>query len=341
MLSHSGLPSGASCGPATVLAAAGATAASGYPKTNLTVGYRVDAGWPVGDLARPLPWRYITGLAVDRSQRIWVLNALAPQVRRYTGSGTFLGAWGSEHFVNPHHITLDAEGAVWISDYGAHTVSKFAEHGQLLMTLGTPHEPGADATHFNRPTAAAVTPAGDVFVTDGYGNNRIVHFDRHGVFVKAWGELGVGPGELSQPHSISLDAGGLLYVGERNNCRLQIFDQAGRSLDEWRNLFNPWGTWITANDDVFVCGSSPKRWGTHSNLGNPPTDQLVMKLSTRGTVLELWTFPLADPDRPVPGTTDWVHAIAVDADGNLYLGDVADNSPAHRVQRFLRLPAEA
>jgi len=316
-----------------------ALAGSRYPKINLAVGYKVDPAWP----RKPAEyrWRYMTGIAVDAKDRVWTLNQLDPPVQVYSADGKFVAAWGQGHFKNPHHIVIDRKGNVWITDYGLHVVQKFTQKGKLLLTIGTPNKPGNDATHLNRPTAAAITPAGDVFVTDGYGNNRIVHFDAQGKFIKTWGKLGVKPGELSQPHSIALDSKGRLYVGERNNCRIQIFDQSGQSLGQWRHLVNPWGIWITPADEVYVCGSSPKRWGKHSNLGNPPTDQLVMKLDTDGRVLEVWTFPLlADPDKPNPGEIDWIHAIAVDSRGDLYLGDVADNSKTHRAQKFIRLPAE-
>ncbi|MBN1344713.1 MAG: hypothetical protein JXQ73_18620 [Phycisphaerae bacterium] len=314
-----------------------ATPASRYPKINLAVGYQADPTWPAK--SPDCAWRYVTGLAVDAKDRVWTLNAVKPQVRVYATDGKFLFAWSQPQFKNPHHVTIDPKGDVWITDYGNQVVQKFSPKGDLLLTLGTLNERGDDAKHFNMPTAAVVTPAGDVFVTDGYGNNRVVHFDAQGRFVNTWGTLGVKTGQLSQPHAIAIDSKGRLYVGERNNCRIQIFDQSGKSLGQWRNLCNPWGIWITPKDEVYVCGSSPKRWGAHGNLGNPPTDQLVMKLDTTGRVLELWTFPLADPDNLKPGEIDWIHAIAVDAKGDLYLGDVADNSKTHRAQKFIRLLA--
>jgi hypothetical protein len=313
-------------------------AASRYPQTNLAVGYKVDPTWPKKPAA--YKWRYMCGLAVDKQDRVWTLNAVAPCVQVYSASGEFLFAWGKDMFKAPHHILVDHEGNVWITDYQRHTVERFTPQGKRLLTLGTADEAGADGRHFNMPTATAVTPSGEVFVTDGYGNNRIVHFRADGRFVKSWGKLGVRAGELSQPHNIALDSKGRLYVGERNNCRIQIFDQDGKSLAQWRNLANPWGFWFTANDELLVCGSSPKRWSGMGNLGNPPTDQLVMKLNSEGRALELWTFPLAEPGKQIPGQIDWIHGIAADSQGNLYLGDVADNSPSHRAQKFLRLPAE-
>ncbi|MBN2310210.1 MAG: hypothetical protein JXR94_14645 [Candidatus Hydrogenedentes bacterium] len=315
-----------------------AGAAASYPKINLAVGYEVDPAWP----AKPddIEWQGMTGLAVGPDDRVWVLSALAPHVQVYSTSGELLDTWDGLEFKSPHHVCIDHERNVWIADHGRHVVEKYTPAGELLLRLGTLNEPGEDASHFNRPTSTAVSPGGDVFITDGYGNNRIVHFDARGRFVKAWGTLGVGGGELSQPHAIAMDTRGRLYVGERNNCRIQIFDQDGRSLGQWRNLVNPWGLWITPRDEVYVCGSSPKRWGDAGNLGNPPTDQLVMRLDTTGRVLELWTFPLAGEVKGIPGELDWVHGIAVDSKGDLYLSDVGADSPCQRAQKFIRLPAE-
>lgn len=310
----------------------------GYPKINLSAGYQVDPTWP----KRPegIQWRYVTGVAIDAQDRIYTLNANAPQVQVYDTQGNLLNSWGTGLFAAPHFIRIAPDGNVWTTDYRHHTVRKFTPQGELLLTLGVPNEAGNDTTHFNMPTDVVIAPAGDIFVTDGYGNNRIVHFDQHGRFIKAWGELGVNPGQLSQPHSIAMDSKGRLYVGERNNCRIQIFDQEGQPLTEWRNLINPWGIWISPKDEIYVCGSAPARWTERGNLGNPPSDQLLIKFDTEGKAQELWVFPLAKEGEMIPGALDWVHGIAVDSHGDLYLGDVADESKAHLVQKFIRLAAE-
>ncbi len=309
-----------------------------YPKVNLAVGYKVDPSWP----RKPanIPWRFVTGVCVDKSDRVWVVNQQNPPVQVYSTEGEFLFSWGDNQFKYPHHVHVDRDGNVWIADFRTHTVREFTPKGELLLTLGTPDAPGEDEKHLNGPTAAVTSPSGDVFVSDGYGNNRVVHFDANGRFVKAWGRLGQAAGELSQPHAIAIDSRGRLYVAERNNCRIQIFDQQGKSLDQWRNLINPWSIWITPDDQVLVCGSTPARWGPAGNLGNPPHDAIVMKFNTDGRALELWSFPLVRDAKMEPGCIDWVHGIAADSKGDLYLSDVADESPAHRVQKFIRLPAE-
>jgi NHL repeat len=223
---------------------------------------------------------------------------------------------------------------VWLVDSGLHVVRQYTADGTLLLTLGTPGEPGQDSTHFNRPTDVAVTSQGEIFVTDGYGNNRVVHFDARGDFIREWGELGVGRGQFSLPHSIAADSQGRLYVADRNNARIQVFDQAGRFLAEWRDLLVPWHLVVTERDEIYVCGSSPMRWPKLQLipglvLGIPPKDQLIMVLTPDGRLTRLWTFPKGQSS----GELDWVHALAVDPRGNLYLGDIQ----GRRAQKFLKL----
>jgi len=282
----------------------------------------------------------MTSICVDRKDRVWTLNQIDPFVQVYSVDGEFLFAWGGEALSKPHHVHIDRQDNVWIADIGLHVVRNFTPEGKLLLTLGTPNEPGEDAHHLNRPTGTTTTPEGEVFISDGYGNDRVVHFNAKGEFVKSWGKQGTKRGELSQPHAIAIDSKGRLYVAERNNGRVQVFDQKGESLAEWRNLINPWGIWITPKDEVVVCGSTPARWDDRPNLGNPPRDAVVMKFDTTGRALEIWSFPLVKAGAPEPGAVDWPHGIALDSKGNLYLGDVADTSTSHRAQKFVRLPAD-
>jgi DNA-binding beta-propeller fold protein YncE len=183
----------------------------------------------------------------------------------------------------------------------------------------------------------AMAPSGDVFVSDGYGNNRVVRFDAQGKFLKAWGRLGTEAGEFSLPHAIAIDSEQRLYVADRNNARVQVFDATGKFLAEWRNLIVPWGIWITPRDEIYVCGSSPTQWEDREEFGVPPKDQLMLVFSPDGRVRALWVFPKGIDGHEKPGELNWVHGIAVDSAGNLYLGDIKGK----RVQRFLRVPPVA
>ena len=243
--------------------------------------YEADPNWP----QRPadVNWGDVPGVAVDGQDQVWVFTRAQPPVQVYAADGKFIRSWGSGTIDKAHFLRFDAEGRVWVTDVGKHVVMQFTPEGKLLRTLGTPGEPGEDATHFDKPTDVAVTPAGDIYVADGYGNNRIVQFDRDGKFVRTWGTLGIKPGEFSLPHSIAVDSQGRIYVADRNNVRVQVFDAQGRFLAEWRNLIVPWGLWIMKNDEIWVSGSSPMPWRDEDRvLSCPPKDQILFRFDHDG-----------------------------------------------------------
>jgi len=226
-----------------------------YPRINLSTWYQVDPAWP----QRPgnIQWGAMSGVAVDAEDHVWVLSRAQPAVQVYQPDGKFLLSWGQGQIGTAHQIKFDSQGNVWVVDVGSQVILQFTPQGKLLRTLGTPGQAGCDERHFNKPTDVVITPGGEIFVSDGYGNGRVVHFDKDGKFVKAWGKLGTGPGELSLPHAIALDSQGRLYVADRNNARIQVFAQDGTLLDQWRDILVPCGLWMAKNDELWACGSSP------------------------------------------------------------------------------------
>ena len=303
-----------------------------YPRVNLALSYRVDPDWP----QRPegVSWAAVSGVAVDGKDQVWLYTRGKPPVQVYTAGGKFVRAWGEDIIGTAHFLKLDHQGNVWVSDVGNHVVMQFTPEGKLLRTLGTRGEPGKDQTHLNKPTDMAVAPDGDVYVSDGYGNDRVVHFDKKGRFVKAWGKLGTGPGEFSLPHSIALDSGGRVYVADRNNARIQVFDAEGKFLAQWRNLLVPWGLCMTAKDELWACGCSPMTWPETGLVSCPPKDQVFMKFDTTGRLLQLWTLPKGQDGKEQPGEVNWLHAMALDSHGNIYAGDIR----GQRAQKFVRHP---
>lgn len=300
------------------------------PKIDLTVSYRFDPGWP--QKPADVEWAQVSSLAVDADGNIWTFHRGNIPIQAYRPDGTVVRSWGEGLFDNPHQVRVDHEGNVWTADDGNHTVRKFTPDGRLLTTFGTLGEAGADATHLNAPQDMAITASGDVFIAEN-GNSRVVHYDASGRFVNAWGEPGTAPGQFNFPHGIDSDSRGRLYVPDRNNARIQVFDQDGTFLAEWRNLMVPWQIWITPDDEIYVCGSTPMRWGDGPTLGLPPKDQVVIKFDPEGRVQEIWAFPKGEDGHEQPGDLNWAHGIAVDGDGNLYLGDMQ----GRRAQRFLRV----
>lgn len=306
-----------------------------YPPEPTVIEYVVDPAWPKRS-AELGPRAAVPGVAIDAQDRIWCVERGEVPVQVYSADGELLHSWGHGQFVGVHSIRLDSQGNVWITDFQAHVVKKFTPEGQPLLTLGTPGESGEDETHFYRPTDTAITPRGDVFVSDGYGNRRVVHFDPQGKFVKAWGDYGSAPGQFVLPHMIVVDSRGVLYVADRNSGRIQLFDQQGRFLDSWNNLIMPWGLWMSPRDELWACGSSPQWWRKDGQYP-PPKDQIFMRFSTDGGVQQLWTVPTGRDGQEQPGELNWLHCIAADSQGNLYAGDIQGK----RLQKFVRTVSES
>ena len=160
------------------------SAQSANPRISLATGYAVDPRWPARSPA--LDWGAVAGIAIGRDGEIWTFHRGEEPVRVFSTSGQLLRSWGRGEFREPHQLRIDGGGNVWLVDSGLHFVRKYSSKCELLLTLGTKGVSGEDPAHFNRPTDVAVAPSGDVFVADGYGNNRIVHFDAGGKFVKSW-----------------------------------------------------------------------------------------------------------------------------------------------------------
>ncbi len=291
--------------------------------------WEVDPAWP----ARPadITWAAVPGLAVDAQDHVYLFNRNQPAVQVYSPDGALVRAWATPNSQGAHSIRIDPEGNVWVTDFREHVVEKYSPQGEALLTLGERGRGGSGEKHFAGPTDVAFLPSGELFVADGYGNRRIVHFDAEGNYVNAWGEEGSGPGQFALPHAIVADSQGRLYVADRNNARIQVFDTGGTLLAVWEDLVMPWGLHVTAADELWVCGSSPVEAPDGAGwVVSPPPDQILMKLSDEGSVL--LRMPLATIQDPPgrPGEVDWVHAVAVDSRNNIYLGDIE----GQRAQKF-------
>jgi 6-bladed beta-propeller len=305
-----------------------------FPKTNLAKTYKVDPNWP--KRLSEMHWGHIPGIAVSKKDEIYVFTREKPPIQVYSPDGKLLRSWGSDTIDTAHHIKIDKLGNIWLADIGHHVVRKYSPEGKVLLTIGIPGEFGEDERRLKMPTDMAIAPNGDVFISDGYGNNRIVHCDANGKFIKQWGKMGTGANDFSLPHAIEIDSKGRLYVADRNNVRVQVYSQEGKLLDSWNNLIVPWGFCINEKDEIWVCGSSPMPWREDPKykgapLGCPPFDQLLLKLNPQGKVLQLVVFPKGEDDKEKPGDLNWVHCIAEDSKGNLYLGDIIGK----RAQKFV------
>ncbi len=239
-------------------------------------------------------------------------------------TGQLLNSWGDHFFVMPHGLTVDGADNIWVTDVELQQVFKFSHEGRLLMTMGVAGVAGHDAAHFDRPTGVAVASDGSFYVSDGYGNSRIVKFSAQGKFLLEWGEKGNNPGAFDIPHAIELDDKGNVYVADRENRRIQIFDSNGRFLkqltdDSFGNLcsmvFDKQGKRIIAVDDRVSMGILHKG----SN---------IILLDATGN-----SFSRFGRSGHYQGPVCWYHDVAVDKAGSIYVVDLL----TAQIQKFEKL----
>lgn len=292
--------------------------------------FKIPAGMNVGSTS---------SVAVDSKGNIWIvgrcganscsISAQAP-VMQFDAQGNFKQAFGAGLFNFPHGLFIDARDNLWVVDERVEggkggTVTKFSPDGKVLMTLGKPGVAGGSPDTFAEPNAVLVAPNGSIFVSEGHTAgklSRIAKFDASGKFVKAWGVTGHEPGQLDVPHALAMDSKGRLYVGDRWNNRIQIFDQDGKVLGQLIQFGRPSGIYIDKNDVLYVADSesrSPNGYGYHPGWKRGIR---VGKLSD-GVVTAF--IPDRDP-APDTGATSGAEGIWADAQGNIYGAQVKERS---------------
>lgn len=252
--------------------------------------------------------------------------------------GRLVRAFGAGLLTMPHGLHVDGEGNVWAVDAayvgprregvpGGHVVRKFSPEGELLMTLGEWGELGAGPDRFDRPSDVYVAPDGSIFVADGHdddGNNRVVKFSAEGDYLMEFGSTGSGVGEFRDPHALAMDSQGRLFVGDRGNKRIQIFDQEGVHLATWTQFGSPSGIFIDDDDTIYVADSD-------SNSSRNPGWRRGIYI---GSAMDGWvTAFILDPEpNPDGGVTSGAEGVAVDADGNVYGAEVGPRT----LRKFVR-----
>ena len=290
--------------------------------------------WPMPAISAAgfaAPWNLIQAASVAITSRgtVLVLHRGAHPLLEFDGAGKFLRSWGdgmiSEGKVagipqanwapdrsrysavygppgctscGAHSVRVDPQGNIWIVDAPGHVIYKMSPEGKEIMRLGTKGTSGASRTTFNLPTDVAFASNGDLYVTDGYGGARVVKFSRDGKYLLEWGKRGTGPGEFGLPHNVVVDAQGQVYVTDRDNQRIQVFDASGKFLDEWKKTGGISGLAMTG-DGRMVTGNVVR--DLHGNV--------VSKL----------------------GDAAIAHGVAVDAAGNIYLAQLSGI-----VQKFVK-----
>jgi sugar lactone lactonase YvrE len=235
--------------------------------------YRMLESW--GSLPEGVLWGATIGIIPDGQGGAWVHHRSDPPIIKLDASGKAVKTIAEGMFVQAHGFCMDRDGNLWAGDSGpfgdepslagrGYQFFKFSPRGELLLTLGKAGISKAGPDTFIAPTACAVAPNGDIFIADGHfprpstsqqDGDRIVRFTKDGKYVNSWGRKGSGPGEFDGPHALAFDSQGRLFVADRNNNRIQVFDRQMRYLDDWRHFGRPSGLAITSDDALYVSDS--------------------------------------------------------------------------------------
>jgi sugar lactone lactonase YvrE len=266
---------------------------SGVPGVSAQSGnYTVDTNW--ARLPAGTTWNGNTSwITADGKGQVVVLVRTAPYFRVLTREGAFVNAFGDDGlFQSAHSVTIDAQGALWVTDSAAHVVHKLSPDGRLLMTLGKKGVAGDNASRdlFNQPNHVAIAPNGDIYVSDGYGNARVMHFSSDGQFVRIIGGVkGSQPGQLQLPHGVALDSSGRILVNDSDNQRVSVFDRDGRFVEAWPYPSRG-GIAVAADDTVYI---------SDVNAG-------IVNIVKNGKLI----------DRV---SADRAHGMGIDTDGSIYV----------------------
>ena len=340
--------------PGTSLAQRGARGPAEHanvePINNLPNPYETVRDW--GTLPDGRRWGSVSAINVDiDGVHVWAADRcganscaesnVAPIVK-LDPAGNVVQAIGAELFMWPHGMDVDADGNIWIADAATvaatgpsptpsgrgHTVVKLSPDGEVLLTLGTSGEPGDPPNRLTQPNDVLIAPDGSIFVGEGHGAqfldeagpdalSRISKFSPDGTFIKSWGSWGYGTGEFRAPHSLSMDSQGRLFVADRGNRRIQIFDQEGTHLDTWYQFSRISGLFIDDNDMLYAIDSESDDnynpgWRKGLRVGNARTGEV------------LYFVPEHVSERPsgMGGYGSMGEGVTADSAGNVYGGEV-------------------
>jgi DNA-binding beta-propeller fold protein YncE len=291
--------------------------------TNLSPDSETPNSWPQ-HVARALPChvdsRYgadglpggawfgrVSAVVALEDGRVVVLHrgpAIEPVVI-FDRDGQFLSSWDADIGL-PHGMRIDPDGHLWITDVSRHRVIKTTLEGRVLMELGRPDQPGVDEGMFNKPTDIAFGADGTVYVSDGYGNSRIVAFDAEGRFLRTWGQPGSGPEEFDTPHAVVVAADGLVWVSDRGNGRISSFEPDGRLVRSWSHLGAAQSLAFSQDGSLWVMAY---RTQTEIIDYDSQGGRLMLVEPSRGSVVA---------SLEVPG-----HCVHEAADGNVYVASLS------------------
>jgi sugar lactone lactonase YvrE len=311
----------------------------------MTIGsgeFRYEVVHPWGKLPEGWSFDAVPDGAVDSQGRVFVFSRSAHPVMIFDSEGNLLSSWGGDIFRRAHGLTIGPDDMLYCADDKDHTVRKVTPDGRVLMTLGTndqPSDSGYDgkswftikrgAPPFNRPTSVGLSPKGELFVSDGYGNCRVPKFSADGKLIKSWGEPGTGPGQFTIVHTCCVDSSGTVYVSDRENDRVQVFSPDGEFITQWTNMHRPNGMFIGPDGYLYIS----ELFAGAGWKGGPAQPAQISIWKLDGTLLARW----GGEDFTIEGNFFAPLGMWGDAEGNIYVGELSIST--HRGPRPAGYPA--
>jgi len=281
--------------------------------------YEHDTAW--ARLPDGLRLHETAGVAVDASDRVFALtrNPENP-ILVFEPDGSFVRTFGKGHFTpRAHALCVSPDGFLFATDDDTHTITKWTLDGELLMTIGVPHQPSPrwSGDPFCRPTQAAISHrTGHIFISDGYANARVHKYTADGTYVKSWGSPGIDPGQFMVPHNIGIGTDDRLYVADREAHRVQVFDPEGTLLDVWQNVHRPCALAVGPDGNVYVGELN----GVQLVEDCPGYGHRISIFSPDGELLSRYGDPVEGSGN---GQFIAPHGLGVDSKGNVFVGEVS------------------
>jgi DNA-binding beta-propeller fold protein YncE len=282
--------------------------------------YELDASWP------KIPEGWSLGLcsdvAVDSRDRVFVFNRARHPIVIFSQRGDFISSWGECEFKDPHGIFIAPDDSVWLTDTQFHVVTRHSPSGEMLQQLGdrgrcspTVSNRGQNGKPFNMPSGVAISKSGDIFVSDGYGNRRVHRFSAKGELKLSWGAPGTGPGEFALLHNVGIDSQGRVFICDRENSRIQIFNQQGKFLAQWTDVLSPGDVYMSRDKLIYV-----------AEQGSPTG---VSIFTEKGDLVCRWRGARAGMEAP--------HGIWADSKGNVYVAEIGRPGHGQRCRKYARV----
>ena len=333
------------------LAAPLAAQADMAPRNSDPNPYRTIEGWAKMPPGRT--WGSTSAVAIDNDgTSIWVAERCGTNncvgsnldpVLKFDANGNLVTHFGAGMILSPHGIVVDKDNNIWVIDCACttgrgdsaatkgkgHQIFKFSPTGKLLMTLGEPGG-GRGDKYFWQPNAMLIAPNGMIYVSEGHSSApgstaRVYKFSKDGKLIKTWGQLGNGPDDFDQPHALAMDSKGRLFVGDRGNNRVKIFDQNEKLLDTWYQFSRPSGIVIDAKDNIYVADSESQSVG--SGRSRAWKRGIRIGSAKDGSIVAF----IPDPVETATNTSS-AEGIAVDKNGVIYGAEVGGK----RLQRYVK-----